>query len=281
MDWRLIREEMLDGPMAMALDEVAAETVAEGGPATVRLYRWFPSAVTLGYGNDADVVDWEYCEEWSIDVTRRPTGGGAIYHDTTGDVAYSIIAPAEEFSGDVSETYREFLAPVVAAFEEVGLTVEFAEEASEGLWDPLCYLLPLDPNHDLVGPDGRKIAGNAQYRTREAIVQHGSLTFDVNVDHHVGCFEHPPVTTEEFDGRVCGVEEFVGHDEVVETGLGAFGGYDVLRSRFVAELEEALAGWAGAEEGEWTDEEVARGKELVEEKYATDEWIREGNDPTN
>ena len=46
MDWRLISEELLDGPMAMALDEVAAETVAAGGPATVRLYQWFPSTVS-------------------------------------------------------------------------------------------------------------------------------------------------------------------------------------------------------------------------------------------
>ena len=280
MDWRLIREEMLNGQMAMALDEVAAETVSEGGPATVRLYRWFPSTVSLGYGNDADVVDWEYCEEWSVDVTRRPTGGGAIYHDTAGDVAYSIIAPADEFSSDVSESYREFLEPVVEAFEGVDVDVDFADEEKPGLWDPLCYLLPLDSNHDLVGPDGRKIAGNAQYRTRDAIVQHGSLTFDVNVDHHLGCFEDPPVTPEEFQERVCGVEEFTTHEDVVETGLGPFGGYDLLRSRFVAELEEALAEWAGAEEGEWTDEELERGKELVEAKYGNDEWIRERNDPT-
>lgn len=280
MDWRLITEELLDGPMAMALDEVAAETVAAGGPATVRLYRWFPSTVTLGYNNDADIVDREHCDDWGVSVTRRPTGGGAIYHDTSGDVAYSIIAPADEFPSDVTECYREFLQPILDAFEAVGVDVDFADEAKSGLWDSLCYLLPLDPAHDLVGPDGRKIAGNAQYRTRDAVVQHGSLTFEVNTDQHLGCFEDPPVTPEEFDARVCGLHEHVSVDDVVETGLGAFGGYDIQRSKFVSRLEDALADWAGAEEGEWTDEELERGRELVETKYGNDEWVRERNDPT-
>jgi len=280
MEWRLIEEEMLAGATAMALDEVAAETVAAGGPATVRLYRWFPSTLSLGYGNDPDVVDWEFCEEWNVDVTRRPTGGGAIYHDTAGDVAYSIVAPADEVPSDVTDCYREFLRPVLAAFEAVGVDVDFAEEGKPGLWDPACYLLPLDPAHDLVGPDGRKIAGNAQYRTRDAVVQHGSLTFDVNAERHLDCFADPPVTPEAFEQRVCGVTDAVEYDDVVETGLGAFGGHDLQRSQFVAELESALAEWADAEPGAWTGAELDRASELVEQKYDNDEWVRERNDPT-
>ncbi|MFB6177427.1 MAG: lipoate--protein ligase family protein, partial [Halobaculum sp.] len=42
-EWRVIREDTRRGPMQMALDEVAAETAADGGPRTVRLYRWEPS----------------------------------------------------------------------------------------------------------------------------------------------------------------------------------------------------------------------------------------------
>ncbi|MEF8913286.1 lipoate--protein ligase family protein [Natronomonas sp.] len=279
MDWRLIPEEMHDGPMAMAFDEVAAETVAAGGPATVRLYRWLPSTLSLGYGTDADVVDWDFCEEQNITVTRRPTGGGAIYHDTTGDVAYSIIAPADEYPGDVTECYREFMEPILDAFDACDIDVSFADEEREAIWSPACYLRAVDPAHDLTGPDGRKIAGNAQYRTRDAIVQHGSLTFDADAEKHLGCFEDPPVTTEQFEERVCGAVESVEYDETVETGLGTFGGYDLQRSRLVAELEDALAEWAGAERGEWTDAERERAKEISGGKYRTDEWVRERNDP--
>ncbi len=266
MDWRLIPEERVDGSVAMALDEVAAETVSSGGPATVRLYRWTPSTVSLGYGNDADVVDWRHCAARGIDVTRRQTGGGAIYHDGVGDVAYSIIAPASAFPSDVTECYRRLLTPVFAAFEAVGADIDFAAERSEPLWTPLCYLLGLDPAHDLVGPDGRKIAGNAQYRTRDAIVQHGSLTFDSDPDAHLSCFVDPPVSSTEFADRVCGLTDVLG-DDAPE------------RSTFVTRLSESLAEWADADRGSWSDAELARAEAFVDEKYGNDRWIRERTDP--
>ena len=280
MDWRLVREEELRGAAAMAYDEVAAETVAAGGPATVRVYQWVPSTVSLGYGNDAAIVDWDHCAARDVDVTRRPTGGGAIYHDTTGDVAYSIIAPADEFPGDVTDSYRRLLEPVLAAFAAIGVDVDFAAAEREPVWQPLCYLRKVDPAHDLTGPDGRKIAGNAQYRTREAIVQHGSLTFDADAERHLGCFVDPPLSTDDFDARVCGVDEWLDREDVVEAGAGAGVGSDLQRSRFVRELEDALAAWADADEGEWTDDERQRARELVEEKYGNDRWVRERNDPT-
>jgi lipoate-protein ligase A len=265
MDWRLIREERLDGPTAMALDEVAAETVAAGGPATVRLYRWTPSTVTLGYGNDADILDREHCAAAGIDVTRRPTGGGAIHHDTDGDVAYSIVAPRSALPDDVTDCYRRLLAPVLAAFESVGADVAFADAEAPALWEPLCYLRALDPAHDLVGPDGRKIAGNAQYRTREAVVQHGSLTFAVDPEPRLAPFAEPPVSQSAFAERVCGLADL---------NLG------VDRSAFVDRLEDELASWAGAEPGGWTDAERDRAADLCDRKYDDDRWVRDGVDPT-
>ncbi len=266
MDWRLIPEERLGGPTAMALDEVAAETVSAGGPATVRLYRWTPSTVSIGYGNDADVVDWAHCSDNEVDVTRRQTGGGAIYHDGFGDVAYSIIAPASEFPSDVTECYRQFLDPIFAAFDGVGADVGFAGDRSKPLWKSLCYLLGLDPVHDLVGPDGRKIAGNAQYRTRDAIVQHGSLTFDSDPDAHLACFADPPISATEFAERVCGLTDVLGD---------AF-----ERSTFVDRLTESLAEWADAERGSWTESERDRAAELCETKYDADRWVRQRIDTT-
>lgn len=266
MEWRLIPEERLGGPTAMALDEVAAETVASGGPATVRLYRWTPSTVSLGYGNASDVVDWAYCDEHAIDVTRRQTGGGAIYHDGFGDVAYSIIAPRSAFPGDVTACYRELLTPVFDAFDAIGADIGFAESESGTLWEPLCYLLGLDPAHDLVGPDGRKVAGNAQYRTREAIVQHGSLTFESDPVAHLGPFADPPVSADDFADRVCDLTDVL--DDPPD------------RSAFVDRLTGSLAEWADAESGTWTDAERDRAAELCESKYGADRWVRDRTDPT-
>lgn len=61
-EWRLIREDVRPGPLNMALDEIAAETAAAGGPRTVRVYRWEPATLSLGYRQEPATVDWEFCD---------------------------------------------------------------------------------------------------------------------------------------------------------------------------------------------------------------------------
>jgi len=262
-DWRLIREETHEGAAAMAYDAAAAETAAAGGPRTVRLYRWRPSTLSLGYRQDPATVDWAFCEREGIDVVRRPTGGGGIYHDVVGDVSYSVIAPAAAVPGDLMETYAEFCEPLFDAFDELGVTARFTETERAALYEPACYLRGLHPAHDIVAGDGRKLSGNAQYRTREAVVQHGSITFSVDAQRHLACFADPPVSPDEFRERVTGIDEHA----------------DVDRETVVETLEATLSEWAGATEGEWTDGEHERAAEIADRKFATEAWTREREDP--
>ena len=135
-EWRLIREDTRTGPMNMALDEIAAETAAAGGPRTLRVYRWDPATLSLGYHQDPSTVDWEFCDREGISVTRRPTGGGAIYHDTRGDISYSIVAPADELPGDLMATYEMLCEPLFDGFERLDIPVRFATEKRPSLFDP-------------------------------------------------------------------------------------------------------------------------------------------------
>ena len=174
-NWRVIGEATDDGPLTMALEEIAAETAADGGPATVRVYTW-PDVLSLGYKQDPDTVDWAFCEREGISVTRRPTGGGAIYHDHYADLSYSIVVPAESAPGDLMDCYELFCDPILDAFAEIGVDARFVGAERAAVHQPACYLRALHPAHDIVGPDGRKIGGNAQYRRKDAVVQHGSLS---------------------------------------------------------------------------------------------------------
>ncbi|MFC5135734.1 MULTISPECIES: lipoate--protein ligase family protein [Haloferacaceae] len=267
-DWRLIREEDRSGPMQMALDEVAAETASAEGLATVRTYRWGPSCLTLGYGQRPETVDWDACERAGVDVTRRRTGGGGILHDSYGDVAYSIAVPAEDVPGKLLDAYHLLCEPILDAFSRLGIDADYVEEAVPELYHPACYLRELHPAHDVVVA-GRKIAGNAQYRTRDAVVQHGSLSFSVDAEAHLAAFADPPVDAETFRERVVGMDELV----------------DVDRADAVTAVEGSLATWvetgigsngAGSfdREGSWTDAELDRARELVETKYRDDAWVR-------
>jgi lipoate-protein ligase A len=233
-----------------------------------RVYQWRPSTLSLGYNQDPETVDWDYCEANGFDVTRRPTGGGAIYHDTFGDISYSIVAPADELPGDLMETYELLCAPVLEFLRGVGVDADFAAEPREALYHPACYLRDIHPAHDIVAPDGRKISGNAQYRRKDAVIQHGSITFEVDAETHLGCFVDPPVTPGEFRERVTGIAEQWDPDET-ESLEGRSAG----RAHAVRQLEETLAAWCAAEEGAWTAAEEERAAEIAAEKYGNDAWV--------
>jgi lipoate-protein ligase A len=261
-EWRLIREESRPGPLHMALDEVAARTAARERVRTLRVYRWEPSTLSLGYHQDPETVDWDDCDRECVTVTRRPTGGGAIYHDSWGDISYSIVAPADELPGDLMDTYELLCEPLLDAFARLGVDADFASEERPAVYGPACYLRAVNPTHDVVA-DGRKISGNAQYRQRDAVVQHGSLTFERTTERHLACFADPDTTADEFERRVTSVREQA----------------DVGRENAVAALEGALTDWAGADDGTWTEPELSRARDVAGEKYENEAWVRDGEDP--
>ncbi|NEU57833.1 biotin/lipoate A/B protein ligase family protein [Halorussus sp. MSC15.2] len=263
-EWRLIREESRRGPTNMALDEIAAQTAAEEGIRTVRVYQWDPSTLSLGYRQDSDTVAWDYCDREGITVTRRPTGGGGIYHDRYADISYSIVAPADELPGDLMETYELLCEPVFDAFERLGIDARFTDEKLPEIHQPACYLRELHPAHDVVAGGGRKISGNAQYRRKDAVVQHGSLKFDLDADRHLSTFSAPDTAPEEFRERVTSIAEQSGAD----------------RDEAVGAVEDALQSWADADEGSWTDDELERARDRAEAKFESEAWVRDREDPT-
>jgi len=265
-DWRLIREEARPGPLNMALDETAARTAADGGPRTVRVYSWSPSTLSLGYNQAPETVAWDHCRDHDVSVVRRQTGGGGIYHDAVGDISYSISVPRDELPGDLMDAYHVLLEPILGAFDRMGIDARLVDDEQPALHEPACYLRPLHPAHDLVaGPDGRKISGNAQYRMRDAVVQHGSLSYALQPDRHLATFTDPPVTDDEFRGRVTSIHQEAG----------------IERDAAVDALENALKEWADATTGAWTADELDAARELATAKYEADAWNRDRTDPTD
>jgi lipoate-protein ligase A len=261
-EWRLVPEECRPGPVTMALEEVAARRAAEDGVGTVRVYTW-PDVLSLGYRQPADTVDWSFCADAGIDVTRRQTGGGGIYHDSHADVSYGIVAPADDLPGRLVDSYRALCEPLLAALDALGLDADYADRDLSAVHSPACYLRSVHPAHDVL-VDGRKVSGNAQYRQREAVIQHGSLSVDLAVDRHLGVFGCP-VSPERFRERVTSVRNHA----------------DVDRERVVAALEDALAAFVGAERRPWTDAELREARTLAREKYDSDAWVRDRRAPAD
>lgn len=267
-EWRLVRDEPRDGATQMALEEVAAETALEEGVRTVRTFSWEPSTLSLGYRQDADTVDWDYCDREGIDVTRRQTGGGGIYHDRYADVSYTIVAPADEVPGDLMDCYALFCEPILEAFERLGVDADFAANEQDAIYEPSCYLRDIHPAHDIVAPGGddagepeaKKISGNAQYRQRDVVIQHGSISFDLEPERHVGTFA-PDLEAATFADRVTSIREQAGEGLERETAVTTLG--------------DALGDWCDAEERGWRDGELEAARELADRKYGSDAWIRD------
>jgi len=219
----------------MGLDEAILESVAtDDAPPTLRLYAWKPAAVTVGYFQGVrDEVDLQACERLGIDVVRRLTGGGAVFH--SDELTYSVVVPEthELAKGGILESYRSICAGVIAGLLNLGITAEFV------------------PLNDIVS-GGKKLSGNAQTRKHGCLLQHGTVLLGVDPD---AMFTVLKVPDEKLKGKlIADVKERVssvsaqlgrtiGYQEAVhafELGFSsAFGGLDARSSPSPAEMYRA------------------------------------------
>lgn len=114
------------------------------------------SSIIIGrHQNTIDEIDLEFVREHDIQIVRRCSGGGAVYHDL-GNLNYSLIRP-----GDIkaSSDFSDLLDPILGALHALGLPAERSGR------------------NDLT-IDGMKFSGNAYYHNRHGSVIHGTLLFD-------------------------------------------------------------------------------------------------------
>lgn len=148
---------------------------------------------------------------------------------------------------------------MLEAFERLGVPADYADAELPAIYEPACYLRDLHPAHDVVA-SGKKVSGNVQYRRRDAVVQHGSLTYSVEAESHLAVFADPGVSTgvstEEFRECVTGIDEHA----------------DASRAEAVDALAVALGEWADADAGDWTGEETGPVRNPIALARAREKW---------
>ncbi len=183
-EWRLINCGEQDGAWNMALDEALLHSVENGtSPPILRLYRWKPATVTLGYFQQgSDVVNLSACREFGYSVVRRFTGGRAVLHDS--EVTYAVISSEQNdtFPGGVSQNYHVIAEILQATLAEFGLQTTISSgrkerACAEGVERSACFTAPA--LSELVY-NGQKMTGSAQKRLSTAFLQHGSIPIDVD-----------------------------------------------------------------------------------------------------
>lgn len=169
--WRLLKLGVNDAFTNMAVDEaIVAARIEERVPNTLRFYRWKPSAVSVGRFQDVfKEVDVENCRRHGVDIVRRITGGGTVYHDYEGEITYSVVAREKDFgTTDVVAAYNTICNGLIEAAKILGVKADFN---------------PGDPkNCPNITTQGKKISGSAQFHKSGVLLQHGTFLLDVDLE---------------------------------------------------------------------------------------------------
>ena len=151
----------------LACDEALLE-LCEQGKADELLRLWEPSQyfVVLGYGNRArSEVNLPFCQQHTIPVLRRCTGGGTVLQGP-GVLNYSLVLRADSASP----------AHSIAAANHFILDRHQAALSS-------LLRAPVEiRGHTDLAIGGLKFSGNSQRRTRRFLLFHGAFLLHLDLD---------------------------------------------------------------------------------------------------
>jgi lipoate-protein ligase A len=248
MIFRLLRTGFQDAFTNMSIDESIMIHVAQGkSPPTIRLYGWEPHAVSIGYFQGLEEeVDLAKCQKLGVDHIRRITGGGAVFHEK--EVTYSLAIHQDNplIPENVLESYKVICGGIVQGLRELEISAEFV------------------PLNDII-VDGKKISGSAQTRRQRAILQHGTLLLECDVEKMFSVLKVPSEKLR--DKLITDVKQRVTSVKDISLKEIAFDEVCVaLAKGFEISLNSVL------EPGELSETEISLADEIKRDRYSNPDW---------
>ena len=222
----------------MAFDEYCLESLPINEPVFF-LWQNRP-AVIVGFNQEVNTeVNLDYLKENGIDLVRRVTGGGAVYHDLE-NLNYTIVGRSEDLERD----YPEYASLLAKALQTLGVPAT------------------LSGRNDIL-VEGRKVSGFAKRVCKNRLMVHGTLMYNVDVDvlTHV---LNPSTTKLQSKGiasvrsRVANLCDYLPEIPDIQT--------------FSQRLEEILSNNYTDTEYQLTETDLANIQRLTDKKFATWEW---------
>jgi lipoate-protein ligase A len=219
----------------LALDEALLLSAEQGGDEVLRFWRFSAPVVVLGRGSKIrEEVDINFCENNSVEILRRASGGASIVAGADC-LMYSVVLDLvlRPNLRDVDQAHRFVIGNLAAAVER---------QRPDIRWQGICDLTV----------DAKKFSGNSLRVARNHLLYHGTILQKVSPQFIARCLKTAPRQPEYRAGR--------NHDEFV-TAIDIDAG----------KLCDDLANLYGVSQKmrHWPESETKR---LASEKYRCREW---------
>jgi len=211
-----------------------------------RVYFWLwqnDNTIVMGKNQNAfQEIREKFVRENGIKVSRRITGGGAVYHDL-GNINFTFIVPS---LGGTNYDFRRFTDQIVKTLRTFGIQAEYSGR------------------NDLL-LEGKKFSGNAQFVGKAKILHHGTLLFSSDASIIEKCL-NPAAEKLKAHGvssvksRVTTISEHLPQKISLENFKNE------LAKRICEEYDQVHI-------RDLTKEEIAAIEDLRDHKFATYEWI--------
>ena len=198
------------------------------------------NTIVIGQNQNAEAeINRAFVDEHKINVIRRGTGGGAVYHDL-GNLNYSFISDSD---GIDNAALERFSKPIIRALAKLGVTAE-----TSGRND--------------IQIDGHKVSGTAQRKFKNRILHHGTLLFNANPGMIAGALNVDPEKikakgTQSVRSRVGNIHDYLKEEMTLQ--------------EFWQFLKVELAG-DGVVESQLPEEALKEIDNMRATKYETWEW---------
>ncbi|MCC5423306.1 lipoate--protein ligase [Clostridium botulinum] len=201
-----------------------------------------PTIVIGKHQNTLKEINMNFVKDNNINVVRRNSGGGAVYHDL-GNINFTFITKYDEKH---LLDFKTFTNPVVYSLGKLNVKAE------------------LSGRNDIL-IDGRKISGNSQHIYKDRFLHHGTLLFNSELENLVKALnvDNDKILSkgiESIKSRVTNIKEHVKEDISME--------------KFKEILIEKIFIWNknSLKEYNLTNDHINDIEKLMEEKYMTWQW---------
>lgn len=176
----ILADPGLSGPENMAVDACLVRMAERGEfDIALRTYTWKPHTVSLGrLQKGMSELDRRKLSAHGFGLVRRPTGGRAVWHGR--ELTYSVTAGSHHplYASGIEKSLGAVASVLVTALKDIGVpaVMNRAGRSGDGFGRGPCFVS--HGRYEVMTPDGRKLVGSAQARTRGAFLEHGSILFD-------------------------------------------------------------------------------------------------------